>query len=102
MQKIYCTEIMNRSKDSNALYIKFINTSNFSNLVNLTIYDYTNPTPKVSYNKSLYLTPKSAKAMTLPLSISDYDDCVNIESYKICYTKLPPCIKLSYKELSIE
>ncbi len=101
MQKIYNTGIINCSEGSNALCIRLTNTSPSSNYVSVTVYDYTDSTPKIAYNTTLYLSPKSIKAVTFPLIVQNYDDYLNIRAYEISYTLPNHFIKLSYKELYI-
>lgn len=101
MQRTYNTKIINRSRNSNALYIKLINTAPNPNAIAITVYDYTDCTPKIVYNTTLYLNPKSIKAITFPLVAQDYDDCLNIRAYRISYTIPNHFIQLSYKELFI-
>ncbi|MDO4536365.1 MAG: hypothetical protein Q4B63_11255 [Clostridium perfringens] len=101
MQRTYNTGIINCSKGSNALYIRLTNTSSHSNAIALTIYDYSNPTPRVAYNSILYVNPKSIKSLTLPLMTRNYEDCFNIEAYGISYITPNHFIHLSYKELYI-
>lgn len=102
MQRTYNTGIINCSQDSNALYIRLTNTSPHSNTIAITIYDYTNPTPRVAYNTILYVSPKSIKSLTLPLLTRHYDDCFNIEAYEISYTTRNHFIRLSHKELYVD
>lgn len=101
MQRNYNSGIINRCGTSNALYIRLINTSSAPNSVSLKIYDYTDSTPKIVYETTLYLNGKSIKAMTFPLVAQDYDDCFNVLSYQICYTTSNHFIRLSYKELHV-
>lgn len=101
MQRTYNTGIINRSKNSNALYIRIINTCPNPNTIALTVYDYTDCTPKIAYNTTLYLNPKSIKSITFPLLTQNYDDCLNIMTYRLSYTMPNHFIQLSYKELFI-
>ena len=101
MQRTYNTKIINRSKNSNGLYIRLINPCPNPNTIALVIYDYTNCTPQIAYNTTLYLNAKSIKALTFPLVSQNYDDCLNIKIYRISYTTPNHFIQLSYKELFI-
>lgn len=102
MQRTYNTGIINCSQSSNALSIRLTNTSPSPNTIAITVYDHTNPTPRVAYNTILYVSPKSIKTLTLPLVTQNYDDCFSIEAYEISYTTKNHFIKLAHKEFYID